>query len=158
MKQTFSTKLRPDGGLEVPLDIKAIYGVARPAVRMTVLGETHRTRVAVYGGKYVLGLWKAVLQKHGLRGGEALEVTLEPDTAPRTVTPPKELTMLLKKNPRARMGWEAMSFTHKREWSQAIRDAKKPETREKRLAQAEAALVEKAHTKKSVRSARKSGS
>jgi hypothetical protein len=158
MKQTFSTKLRPDGGLEIPLDIKAIYGVARPAVRMTVLGETHRTRVAVYGGQYVLGLWKAVLQKHGLRGGESLEVTLEPDTAPRTVTPPKDLAAVLKKNAAARAGWEAMSFTHKREWSQAIRDAKKPETREKRLAQAEAALVEKAHTKKSVRSVRKSGS
>lgn len=37
-----------------------------------------------------------------------------------------------------------MSFTHKREWAEAIADAKKPETREKRVAQAIAALVEKA--------------
>lgn len=37
-----------------------------------------------------------------------------------------------------------MSFTHKREWAEAIRDAKKPETRERRVAQALAALVAKA--------------
>jgi hypothetical protein len=147
MKQTFSVTLRPDGSFELPIDVRALYGEARPAVKMTILGETHRTRVMVYGGKYLLGLWKRVVEQHGLRGGERLEVTLEPDTAPRTVTPPKELAAALKKNAKARAGWQAMSFTHRREWAEAIRDAKKPETRKRRVAQAVAALVEKAGTK-----------
>jgi hypothetical protein len=114
---------------------------------MTVCGQTFRTRVCVYGGKYYLGLWKAVLEEQKLRGGETLEVTLEPDTAPRTVRPPKELAAAMKKNAAARAGWEALSFTHKREWAEAIRDAKKPETRERRVAQAVAALVARAQKK-----------
>ena len=144
MKQSFSVKLRPDGGFELPLDIREIYGEARPAVKMTVCGQTFRTRVMVYGGKYYLGLVQAVLKEQGLRGGESLDVTLEPDKAPRTVAPPRELAPALKKNAAARAGWEAMSFTHKREWAESIRDAQKAETRERRVAQAIEALVARA--------------
>src|SRR5262249_34271244 len=151
MKQTFSVKLREDGVFELPIDVRAIYGEARPAVKMSVCGQTFRTRVMVYGGKYYLGLWKAVLAEQKLHGGETLEVTLEPDLAPRTVRPPKELAAAMKKNAAARAGWEAMSFTHKREWAKAIREAKKPETRERRVAQAIAALVAKAQPKSSRR-------
>jgi uncharacterized protein YdeI (YjbR/CyaY-like superfamily) len=50
----------------------------------------------------------------------------------------------MKKNAAARAGWEAMGFTHKREWAAAISEAKKPETRERRVAQALEALVAKA--------------
>ncbi len=140
-KQTFTVTLRDDGAFEVPLDVRAIYGEARPALKMTLCGETHPTRVMVYGGKPMLGIWKAVLAKHGLRGGQKLEITLEPDTAERKIEPPKELAAKLKRNAAARAGWAAMSYTHQREWAQAIADAKKPETRERRVAQAIAALV-----------------
>jgi hypothetical protein len=141
MRQTFLVKLRDDASFEVPIDVRAIYGEARPAVKMTVLGETFRARVAVYGGKYYLGLWKAVREQHRLREGQTLEVTLQPDTAPRSVVPPPELAAALKKNAAARTGWDAMSFTHRREWVESIREAKKPETRQRRLAQAVDAMV-----------------
>ncbi len=100
--------------------------------------------VMVYGGKYCLGLWKAVREQHKLRGGETLQVTLAPDSAPRTVTPPKQLAAAMKKNPLARVGWEAMSFTHKREWAEAIGEAKQADTRERRVAKAIEALIAKA--------------
>jgi hypothetical protein len=141
MKQSFRVQLGEDGAFELPIDVRAIYGQARPAVKMTVFGTTHRTRVMVYGGKYFLGLWKAVLDAKQLRGGEKLDVTIESDTAPRTVRPPKQLVDAMKKNAAARAGWDALSFTHKREWASAIADAKKPETRERRVAQAVTALV-----------------
>src|SRR5579859_4117464 len=144
MKQTFSVTLKEDGSFELPVDVKALYGEARPAVKMTILGETYRTRVMVYGKKSYLGLWKAVRDQHGVRGGETVKVTLEPDTKKRTVTPPKELSAALKKNAAARAGWAKMSFTHKREWAESVRDAKKAETRERRVAQAIAALEKKA--------------
>ena len=64
MKHTFSAIVR-EGAIEVPLDVKAVFGEARPPVRMTFCGETHQNRIAVYGGKYILGIWKAVLAKHG---------------------------------------------------------------------------------------------
>src|SRR5689334_12374227 len=143
MKQTFSVTLDEDGSFELPIDVKSLYGEARPAVKMTILGRSFRTRVMVYGKKSYLALWKAIREEEKLRGGERLEVTLQADKAPRTVTPPKELAAALKKNAKARAGWAAMSFTHKREWAEAIRDAKKPETRERRVAQAIAALAAK---------------
>ena len=147
MKHTFSAKLRDNGTFEVPLDVRALFGEARPAVKMTFCGETFPTRVAVYGGKYILGIWKAVRERLELRDGQSIDITLESDVAPRTVEPPKELAAALKKNAAARAGWEKMSFTHKREWAEAIREAKRPETREKRIAQAVAALTARAQPK-----------
>jgi hypothetical protein len=147
MKQTFQVTLQKDASFELPIDVRALYGEARPAVKMTIFGQTFRTRVMVYGKKSYLGLWKAVREKHKLRGGEIVEVTLEPDKKPRTVAPPRELAAVLKKNAAARAGWVAMSFTHKREWAVAIRDAKKSETRERRVAQAVEALVKKGKTR-----------
>ena len=137
--QRFTATLR-DGAFEVPFDIKAIYGTARAAVKMTVLGETHRTRVMVYGGKYTLGLWKRVLDAHGLGDGAEVDVVLEADTEPRVVEPPAELAKALAKDARARAGWEAMSFTHQREWAESISGAKQADTRTRRVAQAIAAL------------------
>jgi hypothetical protein len=143
-QQKFTATLRDDGAFELPFDVRAIYGSARPAVKMTLCGETYSTRVMVYGGKYMLGIWKAVLAKHELRGGQKLDVALELDASQRTIEPPKELAAKLKKNAAARTGWAAMSFTHQREWAEAIRDAKKPETRERRVAQAIEASVARA--------------
>jgi hypothetical protein len=148
MKKTFLARLREDGAFELPFDVRALYGRARPAVKMTVRGRTYRTRVAVYGGRYYLGLWKAVLAEEKLQGGETIEVTLEPDAAPRRVTPPKELAAALKQNTAARTGWQAMSFTRKREWAEAVREAKKLDTRRRRVAQAIQALVAAAEKKK----------
>ena len=148
MKKTFTVTLNEEAHFEVPFDVRALYGEARPAVKMTVLGQTFRTRVMVYGGKPMLGLWKAVRDEHELGAGQELKVTLEPDREPRTIDPPKELAAAMKKNAAARAGWKALSFTHQREWATAIADAKKPETREKRVAQAIAALVEKSKKRK----------
>jgi hypothetical protein len=144
MKQTFTAVLGKNGSFELPFDVRAAYGEARPAEKLTLLGQSFRTRVMVYGKKSFLGVWKAVRDQHGLVEGQRVEVSVEPDRAPRTVAPPKELAAALKKNATARVGWRAMSFTHKREWATAIADAKKPETRRKRVAQAIDALVTKA--------------
>jgi bacteriocin resistance YdeI/OmpD-like protein/uncharacterized protein DUF1905 len=143
MKHTFTATLH-EGGIEVPLDVKALFGEARAPVQMTFCGETHKNRVAVYGGKYILGIWKAVLEKHGLADGSMIEVTLEHDDAPRVIEPPADLAAAMADNAKAADGWAAMSYTHQREWAQALEDAKKPETRTKRLAQAIEALVAKA--------------
>ena len=147
MKHTFTATVQKQA-VEVPFDVKATFGEARPPVQMSFLGETHKNRIAVYGGKYYLGIWKAVIEKHGLVDGTQLEVTVEADAAPRTIKPPKELAAAFKTNAKARAGWAALSYTHQREWAQAIDDAKKPETRARRVAQAMDALVAKSAAKK----------
>lgn len=143
-KRTFTATLTNEGAFEIPFDVRAVYGQARAPVKMTICGETYPTRVMAYDGKYMLGIWKGVLAKHALQSGQPLEVTLTPDNDERTITPPPALAAALKKDAVARAGWAAMSFTHQREWARAIEDAKKPETRERRVAQAVAALIEKA--------------
>ena len=144
MKHSFSATLRDNQTFEVPLDVRALFGEARPAVKMTLLGKTYSTRIAVYGGKYIMGIWKDVIASEGLAPGDTLKITLEADTAPRVVKPPKELAAALNKRAKARAGWERMSFTHQREWAEAISDAKKPETRARRVAQAVEACEAKA--------------
>jgi hypothetical protein len=146
MKHTFTAVIK-NGGIEVPFDVKETFGEARAPVLMTFCGETHKARVAVYDGKYLLGIWKAVLAKHDLRDGSSIDVTLEHDTAPRTITPPAELVAALAKNASAKAGWDAMSYTHQREWANAISDAKKPETRSKRVEQAIEAMLAKTKPK-----------
>ena len=56
------------------------------------------------------------------------------DRVKRTVTPPKDLQALLSKNAKARAAFEALAFSHKKEYVTWILDAKKPETRAARLA------------------------
>ncbi len=145
--QRFTATLQGQA-LEVPFDVKAVYGTARAAVKMTVLGETHRTRVSVYGGKYILGVWKHVLEAHGLADGAAVDVVLEADTEPRVVTPPPELAKALAKDARAKAGWAAMSFTHQREWAESITGAVQADTRTRRVAKAIEAMRAKAAAKK----------
>src|SRR5687767_5452308 len=45
--------------VKVPLDVRAAFGRARPAVRVTIGTHTFRTTVAVYGGEYYLGINRA---------------------------------------------------------------------------------------------------
>ena len=52
----------------------------------------------------------------------------------RPVSVPEDLAKLLDKNKKARQTFEAFSPSHRREYTEWITEAKRPETREKRLA------------------------
>src|ERR1043165_4849702 len=69
----------------------------------------------------------------GLRGGETVPVTMERDTEARTVTPPADLARALKANKDARAAWDKLSYTHRKEHGRAVEEAKKPETRRRRI-------------------------
>ena len=138
----FRTTLRGEPGkgdialIEVPGDVRAVFGKARPRVRATLGKYTFRTTIAVYGGKSYVGVRKSHRDAGKLAPGQSVGVVLELDDEPRTVTPPKELAAALKKDARARAAWDALSFTHKREHAEAIAGAKKPETRARRVEKA----------------------
>jgi len=72
---------------------------------------------------------------------------LEADEAPRTVKPPADLARALKVNPAAKARWEELSFTHRKEYVEAIEEAKKPETRARRIAKAIEQLAGENHTR-----------
>ena len=121
----------------MPFDPKAAFGSARPPVRCTINGMEYRSRLSVYGGSTYLGL-RSDLRKAvgGLSVGDAVEVTMEVDVAPREVEVPPALAAALAGDDGARAAYEALSFTHRKEYAQWIGEAKREETRERRVAKA----------------------
>ena len=127
--------------IEVPGDVRAVFGKARPPVVAHLGKYAFRTTVMVYGGKSYVGVRRSHRQAAKLAPGQRLRVVIELDDAPRTVTPPKELAAAMTQDAKARAAWEALSFTHKKEHAEAIEDAKKPETRARRVEKAIAMLL-----------------
>jgi Bacteriocin-protection, YdeI or OmpD-Associated/Domain of unknown function (DUF1905) len=137
--QRFRAVLRKgDGGghtLEVPLDVRDVFGEARPPVRGTVNGTPFRTTVAVYGGKSYLGFNRELREAAGIGDGDEVEIELERDDEPREVEVPATFAEALEAGG-VRGAFDALSFTHRREYVSWIEEAKREETRERRLVKA----------------------
>jgi len=65
--------------------------------------------------------------------GDRVTVVLEADEAPRAIKAPIDLTRALKANSPAQTRWKELSYTHQKEYVTAIEDAKRPETRARRI-------------------------
>ena len=128
----------PNGGrfVVIPLDLRALFGEHRPALRATVNGYTFRTRGLRYGGRYLLGFNREVREAAGIADQDELSVDIEADTEPRTVTLPPELAEALAASPDAQTFYDGLAFTHRREYAEWVGDAKKAETRKRRAATA----------------------
>jgi bacteriocin resistance YdeI/OmpD-like protein/uncharacterized protein DUF1905 len=118
----------------VPLDVRAVFGRARPPVRVTVGGHTYRSTIAVYGDRFFLPLNRANREAAGVAAGETVEVELELDDEPRTVDVPEELGAALAGDPKAGAAFDALSYTHRREWAEWVAEAKRADTRLRRAA------------------------
>jgi hypothetical protein len=120
----------------VPVDARALWGEARPPVAGTVNGVPFRSRLMVYGGQTLLGLTNAFRAEAGIAEGDEVEVVIDRDDAPREVEVPPALRALLDGDATARAAFDALSFTHRREYANWIAEAKKVETRDRRAAKA----------------------
>ncbi len=78
----------------------------------------------------------------GLSGGDAIEVELVPDDAPREVEVPSDLTAALADAPAADAFFAGLSYTNRKSYVTWIEDAKKPETRTARMMKAVEMLAE----------------
>ena len=128
--------------IPVPFDPKPIFGKVRAPVRVTLNGYSYRSTIAAMGGPLFIPLRRSHREAAGLGGDETLKVTIELDTGIRDVAPPPDLAKALKA-----AGvwdrWAEMSFTHRREDVESVTEAKKPETRQRRIDAAVAALDRK---------------
>ena len=82
---------------------------------------------------FALGVLKSIQQAAGVARGDRITVELEVDTAPRVIEAPADLAAALRRDAKATAAWERMSYTNKREIARSLEDAKKPDTRERRL-------------------------
>jgi hypothetical protein len=111
-------------------------GAKRFPVRARVNGYEWRTSVSRMGGEFLLGLNRAVREAAGVQAGYSVEVVLELDEAPREVEVPAALAAALDTDPAAKGAFDALAFTHRKEYARWIDEAKRDETRARRVAQA----------------------
>jgi Bacteriocin-protection, YdeI or OmpD-Associated/Domain of unknown function (DUF1905) len=135
------TRLQPRGpAAAVVLDDTQVAEVGEGAKRFpvvaTVNGYTWRTSVARMGGEFLVGLNREVRQGAGVEAGDEVDVTLALDSAPREVEVPEALAAALAADPRAKAAFESMAFTHRKEYARWVAEAKREETRERRVQQA----------------------
>lgn len=141
--RTFRTTLWREGNLcaiRVPFDPKEVFGKTRAPVKVTLNGYTYRSTTAPMGGQILVPLRASHRAAAGLDGTETLQVKLELDTEKREIAAPADLVDALKAAPPAWERWRALSFSHQREYVEAIESAKKTETRRNRIDRTVAAL------------------
>jgi hypothetical protein len=132
-----ATIVRNEGMCYIPLtfDPKAVFGKIRAPVKVMLNGYTFRSTIAAMGGPPFIPLRRSNQEAARLDGIDTLDVRLDLDTEPRVVKPPADLVKALKASS-AWDRWQELSFSHQREHVEAIEDAKKPETRVRRIERA----------------------
>ncbi len=137
----FTTTLEPRGAAAaVVLDEKQAATVGQGAksfpVKATVNGYSWRGRVSRMGGEFLLGLKKEVRTLAGVEAGDKVKVELQFDAAERTVELPEALERALAGDAKAKSGFDGLAYSHRKEYARWIGEAKKEETRERRIAKA----------------------
>jgi hypothetical protein len=128
-------------GIEVPAEVVDALGSGRkPAVTVTINGYSYRSTIASMGGRYMLPVSAEVRGQAGVAAGDALEVDVELDTAPREVVVPDDLTAALDADPEARRFFDGLSYSNKRRIVLSVEGAKTAETRQRRIDKAVASL------------------
>ena len=139
MKETFTTSvLQEEGmqatGIRVPAEIIPSFGMGkRPKVKVTLNGYSYRTTIAPYGDVFMLPLSKEHRTAAGVKAGDLVEVTLEPDLEPRTVEVPADLAEAMAAVPGTRVAFDAHPYSSRKEFVRQVEDAKTPETRARRI-------------------------
>jgi len=111
-------------------------GPKRFPVLATVNGYSWRTTIMRMRGEFLLGLNRAVREGAGVEAGQTVAVKIALDTAPREVEVPEPLASALVKDRAASAAFEALAFTHRKEFARWVGDAKRDETRQRRVERA----------------------
>jgi len=105
-------------------------------VQVTVNGHTWPGRLARMRGENMIGMKRAVREAAGVEIGESYAVEVALDETPREVDVPPALAAALDGDAEAKAIYDGLAFTHRKEYARWIAEAKKEETRERRVAKA----------------------
>ncbi len=111
-------------------------GAKRFPVVATINGHPFRLSVARMGGEFLLGLRREVREQAGVAAGDVVDLRLELDSAPRDVEVPPALAAALAADPDAKARFDGLAFTHRKEFARWVEEAKRDETRDRRVVQA----------------------
>jgi hypothetical protein len=137
-KHSFKAAIQNAGGggafVEVPFDVEAAFGSKRPKVKAMIEGVPYRGLLVRMGGpNHMLIILKGIREQIGKTFGDEINVSVELDTEERVIEIPKDLLKELKKDREAKAIFEKLSFTHRKEYVTWINEARKEETRQKRI-------------------------
>lgn len=111
-------------------------GAKRFPVVATVNGYTWRTSVTRMGGEFLVGLNREVREAAGVAAGDEVDVVVALDDQPRDVAIPDDFAAALAADTEATARFDALAFTHRKEFARWVAEAKRDDTRHRRVAQA----------------------
>ena len=137
-KQIFETTLEKHRAssataIKFPFDVEKVFGKKRIPVCGTINKAPFRSTIFRMNGEFLMVINRNLRIAANAAAGDVVKVEIEPDAAPREVELPADLLAALNENLSAKENWEKLSYTHRKEFVEAIREAKKPETRTRRI-------------------------
>lgn len=120
--------------VRIPFDVEQAFGKKRVPVSASIDGFPYRGTLVRMGEPcHILIILKEIRLAINKSFGDTVEITLQEDTQPRKVEIPSDLQQALEKEPQARVAFEKLAYSHQKEHVRAILEAKRPETRHKRI-------------------------
>ena len=120
--------------LKPPFDVVAVFQrKGRVPVKGTINGFPFRSSLMNMDG-HMMVVNAQLRAGAKCKAGDIVTVLLQLDEDKRTVAVPAWLKKIIAGDPKAKEFWPKLSFTHQKEYVREIEGAKKPETRDKRVA------------------------
>ena len=136
-KHIFTATIQNAGGgafVEIPFDVEKEFGSKRPKVKAMIEGVPYRGTLVRMGSEHhMLLILKGIREQIGKTFGDEIKVVVEPDAEPRLIEIPKDLLKELKKDKPAKLLFDKLSYTHRREYVRWIEEVRRAETRQTRI-------------------------
>ena len=121
--------------LKPPFDVVEVFQrKGRVPVKGTINGFPFRSSLMNMGDGHMMVVNAELRAGAKCKAGDTVSVVMELDTEERKVELPAYLKKIINADPKTKEAWDKLSFTHQKEHVRAIEDAKREETREKRIA------------------------
>jgi hypothetical protein len=111
--------------------LRGEVGRGRVPLAITFKGATFRTSVSVYRGEWMMVV-NAQMRDGGLTPGGSYVCDVTMDGEERVVNVPDDLRLAIE-NSGLTKRWDALAYTHRKEHVRAVEEAKKEQTRMRRI-------------------------
>ncbi|WP_345436080.1 YdeI/OmpD-associated family protein [Actinoallomurus vinaceus] len=137
----FRATVQSDGktatGINVPDDVvEGLGGGKRARVKVTINGHAYSTTLGSMRGVTKIPVSAEHRKAAGIAAGDEVDVEIELDDSPQELAVPADLADALRAEAEAQRFFDGLPPSHKKAYVTWIEQAKKAETRERRVARA----------------------
>ncbi|WP_163709783.1 YdeI/OmpD-associated family protein [Mangrovibacterium lignilyticum] len=118
-----------------PFDVRKEFGTGGPVRINCWIDGVHKTGslVPIGNSEHAIYIRKEILKKVGKKEGDEVRMVVEQDLSPKVLEVPEDFQWLLDEDQELKEKFEALSFSYKEGIVNYINQAKRPETRVKRI-------------------------